>query len=415
MEQPVMIKFRWYVLLTMLVATVAQGMALISPAPLVGEIAGSMGKSLGEVTGAMMGVFILFVALSAVVGGILIDKIGIAKTYFYSLALLLLGSILIPFWGDSFELLLIARAIQGMGSGPIMASVSKVAAEWFPPKERAFVAGLQGAGVSLGIAIGFGLTPAIFAKFADWRIAMAWMAVGSLIALLLNVGYTLGPKSPLAISGELSEDNAEDHSHEFKQFLREPVFWIGVISVFCASWAMQGYNDITPGHLAVDSPVGLGLGPAMAGKYMGILQLSFMIGSLTSGIFITKIFKGVHRYFLSIAFILTGIFCVSVLLPVVYGNNQLLLICLTLSGFFMGMLNPAVIAFISCFYPEHITGRIGGITMGLSIFGGMAGVAIGSFVLHITDMYTIPILIVGLVCIVGTINAFGLNPKNLIK
>jgi MFS family permease len=407
------LKFRWVVLVTMFVATIAQGMVLISPAPLVGEIAQSLGLSLGQVTGALMGSFILFVAVSAVVGGISTDKFGVVKTYIGSMVLLIAGSLLVPVLGDSLPGLLISRFIQGCGAGPILASIARLAAEWFPKKERAFVTGLQGAGVSLGIAIGFGLAPLIYTGTGSWKAAMAWMAVGAAAGLVLSLIFALGPKSPVALQDELDPGELLRSAADFKKSIGLPVFRIGAFSVFLLSWAMQGYNDLIPGHLAIEPPAGLGLGPVVAGKFMGLMQVAFMIGSAASGLLVLKIFGGRHRHLIAASFILTGIFCVSVLLPSIHSNNKMLLICLLFSGFFMGMPNPAVLAFISSYYPEHITGRIGGATMGIGILGGVAGVAAGSFALHRTEMYTVSILIVGVVCIIGCINAFGLTPSRV--
>ena len=142
--------FRWYVMSTMLIAAVAQGIALISPAPLVGELSAQLGLSLGQVTGATMGAFIFFVAAGGVVGGIVVDRIGVPKTYIGSLFLLLVGTLLIPFIGKTIFGLIIARIIQGCGAGPIMSTISKIAAEWFKKSERGIMTGIQGMGVSLG-------------------------------------------------------------------------------------------------------------------------------------------------------------------------------------------------------------------------------------------------------------------------
>ena len=40
-------KYRWYALVTLIVATLSQGMSLIAPTPLVGEIVGSLRVELG--------------------------------------------------------------------------------------------------------------------------------------------------------------------------------------------------------------------------------------------------------------------------------------------------------------------------------------------------------------------------------
>lgn len=407
-------KFRWYVLLMVFVATAAQGMVLISPSPLVGEISKSMGLSLGEVTGAAMGAFTMFVALSGVAGGIISDKFGVAKTYIVSISLMIIGALLMPVFGGTIGGLVALRIIQGLGAGPVIATISKIAAEWFPAKERAIVTGVQGTALSLGIAIGFGAAPAIFASSGSWQTAMAGMASLSVVALIMTIIFAFGPK-PVVSAESVSSEAIKSGTEAFKLALKLPVFWIGFISVFALSWVQQGYNDLTPGHLAVEAPVGLDMGSVAAGQIMGIYQIAFMLGSMASGFLIQKFFEGKIKRLIAVCFLLTGIFATSVLLTPVNSNTTLLFIVLLIAGFFMGMPNPAVMAFIASSYPEDITGRIGGMTMGLGIFGGTAGVAVGSIALHATGMYTISILVVGVVCLLGVVNAWQLNPPVAFK
>ncbi|SHJ32927.1 hypothetical protein [Parasporobacterium paucivorans] len=61
------LKYRWYVLATMLIATAATGMVLIAPSPLVGNISEAMGLDLGVVTGSAMLPFTLFVAIGSII------------------------------------------------------------------------------------------------------------------------------------------------------------------------------------------------------------------------------------------------------------------------------------------------------------------------------------------------------------
>lgn len=412
MNSTVYPKYRWYVLFTVFVATAAQGMVLISPSPLVGEISKTMGLSLGEVTGAAMGAFTLFVALSGIAGGMLVDKFGIARTYIVSLLLMIVGALLMPVFGGTLGGLIVLRVIQGLGAGPVIATISKVAADWFPAKERAIVTGVQGMALSLGIAIGFAVAPAVFIKTSSWQTAMAAMAVLSVVALVLTTIWAFGPKAPIAEVCEDKESIATGNKN-FKIAVKLPVFWVGFFSTFALSWVQQGYNDLTPGHLAVAAPVGLGMGPAVAGQIMGMYQIAFMVGSIASGFLIQKLFAGKIRNLITGCFLLTAIFCSSVLIPAVHSNQAVLMICLLLAGFFMGMPMPSVMAFISSSYPENITGRVGGMTMGLAIFGGTIGVAAGSAALHGTGMYNVSIIIVGVVCILGAINSLGLKMPNV--
>jgi len=74
------------------------------------------------------------------------------------------------------------------------------------------------------------------------------------------------------------------------------------------------------------------------------------------------------------------------------------------------MPNAINMSFIANNYSEHITGSVGGFTMGLGIFGGAIGVAAGSTALHITGMYDISIIIVAVVAGIGALAGLGIKP-----
>jgi MFS family permease len=402
-------RFRWFVLLTLFIVTVAQSIVLISPAPLIGIISKTLGISLGETTGITMGTFTFFVAISAIIGGAIIDRIGVIRVFLGSLCLLIIGSLLVPVIGASVGGMIALRIIEGCGAGPIMAAVSAVAAQWFPAQERSIVTGVQGMSFGLGIALGFIAAPAIFEGTGNWQTAMAGMSVVSIVGLILSLFVVFGPKAPVVNSLEIC-DVSSGNASEFKLALGQIATWSGILCIFLFSWLNQAFNDITPGYLAIESPVGLGLGPMEAGKIMMIYQIAFMVGAVVSGIVTEKLFGGRAKPVVLISFLVTAVFTFSVKLPAVYSNQSTLLTCLIIAGFFMAWVNPQVMAFVAKNYPEQITGKVGGLILGIGIFGGTAGVAAGSTALHTTGFYLVSITIVSVVAIVGGIVTLGLNP-----
>jgi MFS family permease len=238
---------------------------------------------------------------------------------------------------------------------------------------------------------------------------MAGMSVVSIVGLILSLFVVFGPKAPVANSLEIC-DASSGNASEFKLALGQIATWSGILCIFLFSWLNQAFNDITPGYLAIESPVGLGLGPMEAGKIMMIFQIAFMVGAVVSGIVTEKLFGGRAKPVVLISFLVTAVFTFSVKLPAVYSNQSTLLTCLIIAGFFMAWVNPQVMAFVAKNYPEQITGKVGGLIMGIGIFGGTAGVAAGSTALHTTGLYLVSITIVSVVAIVGGIVTLGLNP-----
>lgn len=401
-------KFRFVILLMALVGTVAQSVVMISPAPLIGEIVKTLEINLGTATIAFMAVFNLALAIGCVVGGAIVDKIGLVRSYILGLVLMAVGSLLVPVVGTSLGILIVLRIIQGLGAGPINGSMSKLAADWFPMKERSMVAGIQGMAVSLGVAIGFIFSPNVFASTSSWQAAMGWTSVFCLVGLVITIVVALGPKPPVVIV----ETNAASN---FKPYLRLPLTWICVLTAVLLSWVFSAFNDLTPAYLAIPSPVGLGKGPVGAGQYMMVFQIAFMLGAVVSGFLVQKVFGGKEKPVAAMGFLLAAIFCFAIKLPAVYANPTTLVACLVIAGVFMGMPMPTVFSFIAKNYPEHATGKVGGLAMGVGIFGGSIGVVVGSIALHNTGGYQLSITIVSVVAVLGLISALRLTtPKDLI-
>jgi len=405
--------FRWFVFVTLCIVTASTAVALISPAPLMGPIAKSLGISLGEASGATMGTFNLFVALSALVGGWFLDKFGAVRVWVTCLILIIIGEIAMPSFGTSFWGLNNLRIIQGLGTGPIMASTARVAAQWFPRHERGIVTGIQGMAMGLGIAIGFIIAPAVFGATGNWASAIAWLSVIPLIALVMALVVYFGPKPPTELEEETSL--TEENKSVFLLALKLPVTWAAILCVVMQSWTFQAINDLIPGYIAVESPVGLGKGPMAAGQYMTIFSVAFMIGAVLSGFIVEKICKGKAKPLVCVGFLGTVVFTLGLGASFVTASDALLAICLILDGLFTAWVIPPSIAFIARHYPEHVTGKLGGLAQGIGIFGGTAGAFSGAYALHATGFYYASIYIIAIIAIIGFVFALGENPPQFAK
>lgn len=393
--------FRWYYLAMTVVAILAQGMILIAPTPLVGEIAGELGSDLGIVTAAMMMPFTLCVALGGVVAGFLMDRIGIVKTFLLGTALSTVAALALPYFGGSLGAIVLLRALQGIGCGPLNASGPKLAAEWFPPHQRGLVQGIFGATLSLGITVGLMVGPSIAHATGDWKMSVFAFGFVMALAFVMILLTRFGPSTPNAMSESVAT------SADMRRVYATPLFWATVAATFALSWVMQGYNDLTPGHLAVPPPAGLGLGAQAAGMIMGLYTLAFALGSAISGVIVEKVFHRRYGLVVTITFLITAVLCFLVMVPSV--ASTALLPVLLLAGFFMGFPMATSQTSISNYYPEQLQGRVGGVTMGLAVLGGTAGVAAGSAALHATGAYFVSVVIVCVVCLFGAIAGFGIR------
>lgn len=402
-------RFRWFVLLTLVVVTVAQAVIMIGPAPLMGIIAKDLEIGLGKATGMFMGGFNVFLAVSCVAGGVICDRFGFERTFLGSLLLMIVPSLALPSLGHSPQAVLAIRAVQACGAGPVMAVVSQVAATWFPRQERGIVTGLQGSGVALGIAIGFVAGPAGLAA-GSWQSAMAWLTVVCFVGLALTIVLFLGPKAPGALEEAVDGAPASAGNGDFKRACRQPVTWVGVGVVFCLCWVLSAFNDLTPAYLAIAPPVGVGYGPMTAGKLMMMFQIAFIVGSAVTGFVMEKVFGGRARPVIMIGFCLFGTLAIAVSSPAITSSLSVLAPWLAVAGFFQAWVVPNAFAFVSLHYPAHITGKLVGMWMGIGLFGGSAGVIAGSVALHHTGNYLVSILLVGAVAFAGLLVSIFLRP-----
>ncbi|MHB9863743.1 MFS transporter [Streptomyces sp. YIM S03343] len=402
--------FRWFVLATLLIVTSTTALALISPAPLTGEIIKtSGGLSAGEVTWMTMGTFNLFVAIAALTGGYLVDKLGFIKIYIAGVLLILTGWLLMPVIGGDYWGMVFIRLLQGLGTGPIMASSASVAANYFPRKERGIVTGVQGAAMSFGIAMGLAFVPQLFDSSHDWQIALRNLWPVAVVALIMSLVVAFGPAaSPTADEGPVSAEEQAELKGALKGALANPLTWVAVACIVLLSWVYQAFNDLTPGFLALKAPVGLGKGPH-GSDLLVWAQGANVIGSLVCVLVTEKVFRGRVRPGIMMGFLFGALGGAGLLLPAVRHSDGLLIMVLVVAAFFFAWINPNALAYIAKTYPGKITGKLGGLAMGIGIFGGTAGVAAGASALHNTGRYTLSIIIMCTVSVAGGLVALALR------
>ena len=398
-------KFRWFTLATMLIVTTITSMAMISPAPLVPDIRQNMSSlSLGEVSFLTMGYFNLFNAIAALFGGRFLDKFGVIKCYIGGMILIALGALLVPFIGSTYWGMVLIRFFQGVGTGPIMAAAAPVAAAYFPKNERSIVTGVQGFSVSLGVMLGFIIVPRIFQASGSWETALACLAPISLLGIIMSIIVMFGPKSA-------GEEKVENPGNEIKTALIMPVTWVAISIIVLMCWIFNAFNDLIPGYLSTPAPVGLGKGAVSAGQSMVGAQILFMVGSIFGGFLTEKLFKGKARPIIVMGFLFGAICVYALKLNYITGHHMLLVFSLSSAAFFFAFVNPQAMGYIAKNYPRHITGKLGGMAMGIGIFGGLAGVSVGAFALHITGFYQKSINIMIIILLIGLVVSLFLKAR----
>jgi MFS family permease len=392
--------FRWVILVTMIVSIATSSLSLISPAPLFEQIEKSgvyPGYNAGHLFYLMMVSFNFFVAVSCIAGGFFLDKFGFYKVYIFGIILICLGEFLVPIIGKSVGGMVIVRLLEGVGTGPIMSAGASIAANYFPNKERKMVNGFVGFSVMTGISVGVILVPSIAASTGNWMNGMHNIWPIGILGIILNIIVAFGPKPPAVEELKLPVESKSDLAAAFK--IPQTYFLIGF--VFLMSWIFQTYNDITPNYLTYTPPKGLG----MAASLMAPSTYAFMAAAVLTGWVNAKFFKDNIKPHLVIAFLLGGLLTLTMIMPSVTSDKMKLIAALCCITFCYGFVNPLSLGYISQHYPQHVTGRLGGLAQGLGIVGGFCGPLVTAAALTATDRYALPIMILAGVCFAGFIAA----------
>jgi|GEM_PF-2386613 len=411
---------RWFVLATIFIGYMALGMAIVAYSPIVGVIAGEFNITPGEVSLLAIGSFSIASAIASAVAGILFDKIGWVIPFAVATVIMALGIFLTPYVTSTLTGILVTRILIGIASGPVTSCIANIAAEWFPAKERGTFNGVVSMGITLGMMLTFQIVGGGMAMYnGDWRMAESGLFFGPIAAIVIMIIMLFvvkKTKSALPPMDSYNSDEAEGAKHDYAYVLKQPVYYLILIGMVCYGWVMNSWNDLIPGYLSIPAPVGIGFDQQTVGALMTYTQVGSLLGGFCAGFFIDRVLKGRVRPVLIFAYIVMGISVLAVKFPAVYNDNATLFhVCLFLVGFCMMTIIPSLSNFVARTFPGAIVGKVFATTFGVALLIAAIGVNFGSTMLYITGTYQLPILIIGIVALIGVVPALTLyRPKRFL-
>lgn len=400
--------YRWLVLMAGCLAICTIYMDMIAYAPILGEIAKNLNVGMGAATNLMMG-FVLSVACVLIWGGVVCDKFGITTALVLGLLCSTVPTAIIPWIGDNYTSVMLARLVQGASVGFVFATIGPILALWFPPEEHGMASGLLIGSISLGCAIGVFLSPAILEMTNSWEKTVFVLGTPGWVAIILAIIVTR--RSPPAIDTQNAlSSGASPETISFLDALASPITWLGSLIVFCNAWAMYCLYNLVPPYLAADAPLGLGLGAAMSGKLSIAVTIIGLFATICGGIFFDKVAKGDSRAAAIIGFLISACI-VLILLPAVSKSIVVLAICLLISGWGIPFMGPSLSAFIAMNYPPQIVGRMVGWWFGFGTFGGAAGLYLGGMAISNFGTFYLAIGMISIASIAGVLLSLFLKSK----
>ena len=403
--------YRWLMMLVVCFVFVSVMIDVIAYAPIFGEIAKDLQVDMGSAVNLAMA-FVITYAITLIVGGMLCDKYGVTFVLVLGLLLASVPATLMPWIGHNYKVVFFARLLQGLLAMTV-ATIGPILVLWFPPKEQGLAGGFMQGFFALGSAIGAVASPALLESVGSWQKTVALLSIPGWIAIIAVLLITRRPPSPQVVVAIEESMKSDQGNVSFKKALASPMTWIGTSISFFYIWGYWCVLNLVPPYLAADPPMGVGVGPMMSGKLSLALTAIGIPSYVIGGIFFDKVAKGKARPAIFIGFIMTGIFTYLLLLPFVYRNLILLVICLMVAGCGITFMAASLSGFIAMSYPPKFVGRMVGWWFGFGAFGGVLGNYLAGLAIAKTGNFTWAFIPISLAAGIGIILAFFLRPKRI--
>lgn len=239
-KEKAMIRLRWLVLVLMGLVIFGAYYAYDAVSPIADFIMRDMNLSRAQY-GLLFSFYYLPNFIMVLIGGILLDRIGIRRAGGIFVSLCTLGVLITAFFsGLSFPFMLLGRLIYGLGSESLIITQNKVLAKWFRGKELALAFGLNLMVARLGTFAALNSAARIQALSGSWKLAIWVSAIIMFFSLTLFFIYSGIDRSRDKYFLQNAFLTAEDRFVFKEIFAFRPSFWY--VSLLCLTF----YSAIFP-------------------------------------------------------------------------------------------------------------------------------------------------------------------------
>ncbi|HLQ73098.1 MAG TPA: MFS transporter [Bacillota bacterium] len=235
-------------------------------AGLIPGISETYNKDISQV-GQAVSIFTLFYAVSAPVFSSILAGKNIKKVLLYSMLIFTIANGFTAI-APTFLLLLISRAVAGIGAGLFSPLAVAASTQFVPPEKRGRALGLTVGGMSIGTVLGVPVGLYI-SELYDWKITMWTLVVIGIIAIVGMI--ILLPNIPTVPPPALKE--------RLKLFLDKRVTVTVLITFFAgiASLGLYTYLSVLIDDLTIDGHLKVFLWVWGLGGLCGSLMIGYLI------------------------------------------------------------------------------------------------------------------------------------------
>jgi len=233
--------YRWVIELLLILALACQTLTWLAPAPILGPIIKDLGIDLGA-AGLIISVIALCIAIFAVAGAMVSQRIGALRAFILGVWLLAIGGVGSGY-ASGFGALLVCRVIEGIGFGVMIAPPATLVMQWFDESMWPYMNMLNAVAPFIGLTLAFAMTGPVFVSLGSrWRsVLLAYGVVVTIVAIL----WTLLGRTHPAHVGESGAVHSAD-SGAMREVLQMRDIRIISIALGCGMWVFQLYSAFLP-------------------------------------------------------------------------------------------------------------------------------------------------------------------------
>jgi MFS family permease len=320
---------RWVVLATFMLINVMVQVLWICYAPVASIAATAYGVKRTDID-LLANLFMLIYIPMAFPAAWAIDTFGFKKAVGFGALLMAVFGLVRAFFPSSYAMALVGTIGISIGQPFLLNAFTKLAAEWFPQKQRATITGVIFLALFLGIGLGELLGPGIVGSYGFSGMQMIYAIAAAVATALFLVFARAKPPTPASPPGEEVRALVLDG---LKQILKNRNVYVLSVALFLGSGIVNGVFTLIDGlgkekGLTVDQGVLLaalllvggivgsvvipGLSDAMRRRKPVLIAGLFLAVPATIGLVL-----GTSFVFDVITFFVVG-FCITGLTPVAY-------------------------------------------------------------------------------------------------
>lgn len=380
----------------------------------LGVAAPTMTKELGIdpiLMGLVFSAFSWTYAAAQIPGGAFLDRVGARLTYFWSVGLWSLFTLLQGLATGLISLLSFRLAL-GVAEAPCFPTNSRILSTWFPQHERARATGVYSVGQYFGLAF---LSPLLFWVVGafGWRTLFIAAGVGGILFAFLWLRQYRDPhESPSANAAELAYiESGGGLSH---QTARTPFRWRNIgrllqhrqilgasIGQFAGNSTLVFFLTWFPTYLATERQMEW----LKVGFYAVLPFIAASVGVLAGGFVSDMIIKRTGSANMGRKLpILTGLLLAStIVLANFVDNDEIVIAILSVAFFGQGMVNLGW-TLITDVAPKNLIGLTGGVFNLCANLAGIITPLVIGFIVARTGSFFYALAYIAIVAIIGALS-----------